>query len=99
MMEESGDALQGHHQETFVKDDAGRHRFPDSRIRQSVQPEAGRALIFFQVGYCPYEHQFWLVRWCALHVALCPLIQVAVSALIGAVSALCRCPVICPPTQ
>jgi len=50
MMEESGEALQGHEQEKFVKDDAGRHRFPDCRIRQSVSPEIGRALLFFQVS-------------------------------------------------
>ena len=48
MMEESGDALTDHVQEEFVLDEAGRHRFRDSRIRASVSPRAGHALFFFQ---------------------------------------------------
>uniref|UniRef100_A0A0C3TRR0 Fe2OG dioxygenase domain-containing protein n=1 Tax=Guillardia theta (strain CCMP2712) TaxID=905079 RepID=A0A0C3TRR0_GUITC len=43
MMEESGDALGDH-----VQDSEGRHRFEDHRIRSSVSPRAGSALFFFQ---------------------------------------------------
>ena len=64
MMEESGDALKDHVQEEFVLDEAGRHRFRDSRIRSSISPRAGHALFFFQdtlhegepvgEGHCKY---------------------------------------------
>eukprot|EP00292_Cryptomonas_paramecium_P000382 CAMPEP_0113688544 /NCGR_PEP_ID=MMETSP0038_2-20120614/16599_1 /TAXON_ID=2898 /ORGANISM="Cryptomonas paramecium" /LENGTH=373 /DNA_ID=CAMNT_0000609379 /DNA_START=145 /DNA_END=1263 /DNA_ORIENTATION=+ /assembly_acc=CAM_ASM_000170 len=48
MMEESGEVLVRHQQERFVRDEGGRCRFPDERVRDEVQPAPGRALFFFQ---------------------------------------------------